>query len=32
MLILNKTVADDVNLTEDIADDFNFTQNICRRC
>ena len=32
MLILHKTVADDVNLTKIIADDVNFTQNSCRRC
>ena len=35
MLILHKTVADDVNLTEEkivAADDVNFTQNSCRRC
>ena len=32
MLILHKTVADDVNLTKTIADDVNFTQNSCRRC
>ena len=29
---LHKTVADDVNLTKIIADDVNFTQNSCRRC
>ena len=32
MLILHKTVAEDVNLTKIIADDVNFTQNSCRRC
>ena len=32
MLILHKTVAEDVNLTEDNAGDVNFTQNSCRRC
>ena len=32
MLILHKTVADDVNLTKIIADDVNVTQNSCRRC
>ena len=32
MIILHKTVADDVNLTKIIADDVNVTQNSCRRC
>ena len=42
MLIYQKTIADDVNLTKQlqtmlilqktIADDVNFTQNSCRRC
>ena len=32
MLILHKSVADDVNLKKIIADDVNFTQNSCRQC
>ena len=32
MLILHKTVADDVNLTKTVADDVNFTEANCRRC
>ena len=32
MLILHKTVADDVNLTKDNADDVNLTKDNCRRC
>ena len=41
MLILHKTVADDVNLTKDncdvnftktVADDVNLTKDNCRRC
>ena len=32
MLILHKTVADDVNLTKIIAGDVSITQNSFRRC
>ena len=32
MLILHKTVADDVNLHKTVADDVNLTEDSCRRC
>ena len=32
MLILHKTVADNVNLHKTVADDVNLTEDSCRRC